>query len=242
MNGFEQREVMRRFSYPKCSMFKKIHKMKAKSQMKVFTFAEKNQPIRVEVVNNETWFVAKDVCRVLEITKHRDAISTLDSDERGSVLVDTLGGCQQMAAVNESGLYHLIFVSRKSEAKKFRRWVTGEVLPSIRKTGSYGINRGGMLGNDLYTGILAELRNWVHREDQELVAMERGCTRDHVREVLGGRKVSMPIVGMLVELGKERKARGERVESSAEITGRQLRLWSDLLCGETTIERQPMPW
>lgn len=216
--------------------------MKAKNQMKVFTFAEKNQPIRVKVINKETWFVAKDVCNALSIGNSRDAVSCLDTDEKATSVLPTQFGDKEMNLINESGLYHLIFVSRKSEAKKFRRWVTGEVLPSIRKTGSYGINRGGMLGNDLYTGILAELRNWVHREDQELVAMERGCTRDHVREVLGGRKVSMPIVGMLVELGKGRKARGERVESSAEIAGRQLRLWSDLLCGETTIERQPMPW
>ena len=106
--------------------------------LQVFNFNEKEStPIRVQVINNEPWFVAKDVCQVLGIEKHRDAISRLDEDERGSVLVDTLGGKQQFTATNESGLYHLIFQSRKPEAKKFRKWVTGEVLPAIRKTGRY---------------------------------------------------------------------------------------------------------
>lgn len=87
-------------------------------------------------------FVAKDVCDVLGIEKHRDAMSRLDDDERGSVLVDTLGGQQEMAAVNESGLYTLIMRSRKSAAKRFRKWVTAEVLPSIRRTGQYSVANG----------------------------------------------------------------------------------------------------
>lgn len=87
-------------------------------------------------------FVAKDVCDVLGIEKHRDAMSRLDDDERGSVLVDTLGGQQEMAAVNESGLYTLIMRSRKAAAKRFRKWVTAEVLPSIRRTGQYSVANG----------------------------------------------------------------------------------------------------
>lgn len=85
----------------------------------------------------EPLFVVKDVCAVLEIEKHRDAVSRLDDDERGSVVVDTLGGRQEMTAVTESGLYSLIFTSRKPEARAFRKWVTGTVLPAIRKTGRF---------------------------------------------------------------------------------------------------------
>ena len=118
--------------------------------LQVFNFNEKEStPIRVQVINNEPWFVAKDVCQVLGIEKHRDAISRLDEDERGSVLVDTLGGKQQFTAANESGLYHLIFQSRKPEAKKFRKWVTGEVLPAIRKTGRYETMKSRMAGGFL---------------------------------------------------------------------------------------------
>jgi len=83
------------------------------------------------------WFVAKDVCEVLDISKHRDAITRLDEDERGSLLVDTLGGKQEMAAINEYGLYSLILSSRKPEAKQFKRWITHDVIPSIRKHGAY---------------------------------------------------------------------------------------------------------
>ena len=104
--------------------------------VQVFNYGE-NTPVRVRVMNGQTWFVAKDVCKVLGIEKARNAVSRLEDDERGPVLVDTLGGTQRMSAVSESGLYHLVFQSRKPEARKFRRWVTGEVLPQIRMTGGY---------------------------------------------------------------------------------------------------------
>ena len=93
--------------------------------------------IRVSTVEGEPWFVAKDVCDALGISKYRDAVSRLDDDERGSVLVDTLGGAQETSTVSEPGLYKLIMRSRKPEAKAFQRWVTHEVLPAIRRTGGY---------------------------------------------------------------------------------------------------------
>lgn len=95
--------------------------------------------VRVLEQNGEPWFVAKDVCECLAISKHRDAISRLDTDERGSVKVDTLGGKQEMATVNEYGLYSLVLSSRKQEAKEFKRWITHEVIPSIRKYGSFNM-------------------------------------------------------------------------------------------------------
>ena len=95
--------------------------------------------VRIIPVDGELMFVAKDVCDCLEITKHRDAISRLDSDERGSVKLDTPGGKQDIAAINEYGLYSLVLSSRKPEAKDFKRWITHDVIPAIRKTGSYSI-------------------------------------------------------------------------------------------------------
>lgn len=95
--------------------------------------------VRIVPVDGELMFVAKDVCDCLEITKHRDAISRLDSDERGSVKLDTPGGKQDIAAINEYGLYNLVLSSRKPEAKEFKRWITHDVIPAIRKTGSYSI-------------------------------------------------------------------------------------------------------
>ena len=107
------------------------------NNMKQLLIYEGNQ-IRVRKIEDEVWFVAKDVCKVLEIKNSRDALYSLDDDEKGVVLTDTPGGRQKMLNVNEFGLYSLIFKSRKPEARKFKRWVTHEVLPSIRKTGSYG--------------------------------------------------------------------------------------------------------
>lgn len=93
--------------------------------------------IRVVVKGNDPWFVAKDVCDALSISNSRDAVAKLDTDERGVALTDTPGGEQQVSIVSEPGFYRLVMKSRKPEAKAFRRWVTHEVLPSIRKFGVY---------------------------------------------------------------------------------------------------------
>lgn len=84
----------------------------------------------------EPWFVAKDVCDILG-THTKDLGTILDQDEKGIDSIDTLGGRQQMTTVSEAGLYKLIMRSRKDNAKPFQRWVTHEVLPSIRKHGAY---------------------------------------------------------------------------------------------------------
>lgn len=118
-----------------------LNESQATGLLEVFTFNQNSTPIRVQVINNEPWFVAKDVCEVLGISKYRDAIAKLDDDEGRPVEVDTLGGIQKMAGINESGLYALVLQSRKPEAKSFRKWVTSVVLPSIRKKGYFGINR-----------------------------------------------------------------------------------------------------
>lgn len=105
------------------------------NELKVFRYEEND--VRTVEKDGEPWFVLKDVCRVLGISKYRDAAERLDPDEREPVRVDTPGGPQEMTCVNESGLYSVILRSDKPEAKPFRRWVTSEVLPSIRKHGGY---------------------------------------------------------------------------------------------------------
>lgn len=93
--------------------------------------------IRVIDQDGEPWFIAADVCRALEIQNNRDALSRLDDDEKGVALIDTPGGQQKMSTVNEPGLYSLVLSSRKPEAKAFKRWITHEVVPAIRKHGAY---------------------------------------------------------------------------------------------------------
>jgi prophage antirepressor-like protein len=93
--------------------------------------------VRTIAKEGEAWFVAKDVCDILEIGDPSKSVSRIDDDERGTTTVRTPGGPQEVLTVNESGLYSLIFSSRKPEAKRFRKWVTSEVLPAIRQTGRY---------------------------------------------------------------------------------------------------------
>jgi prophage antirepressor-like protein len=85
----------------------------------------------------QPWFVAADVCAALALPETHKAIARLDDDEKGRNSIPTPGGSQDMSVVNESGLYDLVLGSRKPEAKRFKRWVTHEVLPAIRKTGTY---------------------------------------------------------------------------------------------------------
>ena len=106
--------------------------------MNIVAFNFESSNVRVTMgENGEPMFVAADVCQALTIENHRNVLARLDDDEKGVQSMDTPGGRQELATVNESGLYSLILTSRKPEAKRFKRWVTHEVLPSIRKTGSY---------------------------------------------------------------------------------------------------------
>jgi len=93
--------------------------------------------VRTLLIDEDIWFVAKDVCDVLELSNSRKTVQMLDEDEKGVTKAYTLGGIQELTIISESGLYTLIIRSNKPQAKPFRRWVTHEVLPTIRKTGSY---------------------------------------------------------------------------------------------------------
>ena len=118
-------------------------------------FADKGFKIRVIMRLGDPWFVAKDACDCLDLANSRDAVSRLDDDEKGVGKADTLGGSQDMMLISESGLYTLIMRSNKPEAKVFRKWVTSEVLPSIRKTGSYSVTQTQVSRKDqLYLAII----------------------------------------------------------------------------------------
>lgn len=106
------------------------------NDMKIFENSEFGA-VRVVDVNGEPWFVARDVCECLELTNTSQTLSYLDDDEKGITTNDTPGGQQEMSIVSEAGLYSLILRSRKPEAKIFKRWITHEVLPAIRRHGGY---------------------------------------------------------------------------------------------------------
>ena len=98
-------------------------------------FTYEGKPMRTVVVESEPWFVSMDALDILGL--HRSSLTALDDDEKGVHTVDTLGGVQRVGIISEPGLYSLILRSRKPEAKAFKRWITHEVLPSIRKRGGY---------------------------------------------------------------------------------------------------------
>lgn len=108
------------------------------SNLQIFENEEFGE-IRTVTIDNEPWFVGKDVAEALGYLKARNAISAHVSyeDKKDAPIQGTQGGTQNMTIINESGLYALIFGSKLESAKRFKRWVTSEVLPSIRKTGSY---------------------------------------------------------------------------------------------------------
>ena len=110
------------------------------------------------------WFVANDVCALLDIGNARQALARLDDDEKGVITTDTPGGKQVLAVVYESGLYNLIFTSRKDEAKAFRKWVTSEVLPAIRRTGQYRLKQ-----RERYLRM-GKPQEWIEKREEGIAA------------------------------------------------------------------------
>lgn len=107
------------------------------NELQVFSYEETQ--VRTIHIDGEPWWVLADVCQVLDLGSPHKVADRLDDDEKGRTSIPTLGGIQQMTIVNEPGLYSVILRSDKPQAKPFFRWITHEVVPSIRKTGAYGV-------------------------------------------------------------------------------------------------------
>lgn len=134
-------------------------KEKQQGELQLFSFANsgKDVLIRVQMLDGEPWFVAKDVCDALALSEVSNTLLRLDEDEKLTRLLFVSGQGRQMWLVNESGLYNLIFQSRKPEAKSFRKWVTSEVLPTLRKTGRYSICEGSGKQRDQFLDLRGEV-------------------------------------------------------------------------------------
>lgn len=100
-------------------------------------FQYEGRQVRTAQKDGETWFVARDVCEILDLTNTTEALRSTDQDDRGTLRISE--GGPEVNIINESGLYSLILRSTKAEAKRFKKWITSEVIPSIRKTGSYSL-------------------------------------------------------------------------------------------------------
>lgn len=203
--------------YPKMSNKIESRAQALSGQAKVFTFNASNQNIRVQMKDGEPWFVAKDVCDALTIGNSRDAVNRLDDDEKAMSVLPTQFGDKEMNLVSESGLYNLIFQSRKPEAKAFRKWVTSEVLPTLRKTGRYELqsgNRRVVRRMSRGEGVNAELLDllWLIGEsldygDQQAIALELGVSRVAVNRTLNGYNRSSRILMALYRKAKENRER-----------------------------------
>lgn len=124
-------------------------------------------------INNEPWFVGKDVASILGYKNYRDALNRhIDEEDKGVAECDTPGGKQNLTVINESGLYSLILSSKLPTAKKFKRWVTSEVLPSIRKTGGYKLPDNPMDVLKLMFQAQENTNKEVAKHDQRITELE----------------------------------------------------------------------
>ena len=139
------------------------------SDVKPETFNFNGAEVRVMMKDGEPWFVAKDVCSTLEIQNGRDTVNKcLDEDERGVATVYTRGGNQKMVIISEAGLYSLTLRSRSPKAKPFKRWVTHEVLPAIRKTGGYLISREDESPEEIMARALLVAKETIDRQKRQI--------------------------------------------------------------------------
>lgn len=128
--------------------------------------------VRTIQKDGEPWWVLKDVCEVLGLSSPHKVFDRLDEDEKGRNQIPTLGGEQEMTVVNESGLYNVILRSDKPEAKPFRKWVTSEVLPSIRKNGGYIANQENLTPEQIVANALIVAQNIISKKDKQIEQMK----------------------------------------------------------------------
>ena len=174
--------------------------------------------IRMKTKAGEPWFCAKDICEVLDLEWKRGLIVrySLDENEVTTAKLNTAGGMQEMVLVNESGMYQLIFQSRKPEARKFRKWVTSEVLPSIRKYGFYSTDEKAISRAEVKAerqkvlDMLKAIRENLSITDIRLVAKQCRATEWQVQRVLSGEVRDAYMLGILYTRSTGNKILGKQ--------------------------------
>ncbi|MDV7071338.1 Bro-N domain-containing protein [Citrobacter werkmanii] len=190
----------------------------------IFNF-ESDCQVRAIIIDGAPWFVAMDVCRAIGIANHRDAVRKLDSDEKGVGSTDTLGGEQEATIISESGLYTLILRCRDAVTPgtipyRFRKWVTGEVLPQIRRTGRYvreELSPADKAQKVVASFMPAILEAMKTEEKQEYSAPLKPNYREHIHSPEG--VLGLTERSMLMDLLRKMDADGHDVEGAvAEFT------------------------
>lgn len=142
------------------------------SKLKIFENVEFGK-IRVEEIGESPWFIARDVCSVLGLSNVTETLKRLDEDELSNTeVIDSIGRKQQVYIINESGLYNLILQSRKPGAKRFKKWITSEVIPSIRKNGGYIAGQEKMSDDELMAKALLVAQNKINEKNRVIEEMK----------------------------------------------------------------------
>lgn len=139
--------------------------------------------VRVVEQNGEPWFVAKDVCDALELGNSRQALTRLENDEKADVILNDGSQNRKMNIVNEYGLYNLVLASRKPEAKAFKRWITHEVIPAIRKTGGYIAGSENLSDAELMAKAVLVAQATIKQRDERIAELEGDTKRMKPKEI-----------------------------------------------------------
>lgn len=140
------------------------------NELQIFENAEFGQ-IRTVTIDNELWFVASDICKALELSNTTMVIDRLDDDEKSKLNLGLSGGATN--CVNEYGLYNLVLASRKQSAKAFKRWITHDVIPSIRNNGGYIANQENLSPEQIVANALVVAQNIISNQKKQIVDLER---------------------------------------------------------------------
>ena len=185
------------------------------ANLQVFYNENDNVSIRTEVIDGEPWFVAKDVARALDITWSGHTLDCIPNGWKGMVNFTTPssgdrgGGVQKLTVINEAGLYKLAFRSNKPEADRFVNWVASDVLPSIRRTGSYTTGQQEERRRLPLPRLRPYFKEWkesltpyIRRKDLEVVAETEEVTLAHVMKVWAGTSVSRKVAKGITQMAK----------------------------------------
>lgn len=153
------------------------------NELQIFKSPEFGQ-VRTVTIDGEPWMVGKDIATALGYTNTRKALNDhVDDEDKGVTKCDTLGGAQEMTVINESGLYSLVLSSKLPTAKKFKHWITSEVLPAIRKTGGYIANAETMTDAEIMSKALLIAKQTIESREQRIHSLEAETERMKPKEI-----------------------------------------------------------
>lgn len=213
------------------------------NEVQVFTNPEFGD-VRTLTIDGEPWFVLKDVCEALDLGTTAKVAERLDADEKGMNQIHTPGGMQSVTVINESGLYSVILRSDKPKAKTFRKWVTSEVLPAIRREGAYVLP----LASGDSTAPLRTLTPDDYLAAARLIA---GCRPDRLMIVidtlerggwdLGNARSRLPAVGSTADIAERITAARDRYRLSYNYIAAHTGISPQTICAYAEGRRYPRP-